>query len=148
MTCLTHVQLYLLLFLIMYLLSCYMYTLILYLFSVTLSALLHYRVRVTLYVVAYYACSALHIFYCCRHMPICMFTSITSSLPCSCLSRHHYYVYVYHVTTIQSYLLCYNTGYDYRLDPMMTSQAVMILKEDMLLYFYCFIYAYYMVSLL
>ena len=60
---------------------------------------------VTLPGTCYLVCSGIlcmfciaYIFYCCRHMPIRMVTSITSPL----------HVHVYHVTTRQSYLLYYN----------------------------------------
>ena len=67
------------------------------------------------------------------HMPICMFTSIMSPLTCSFPSRHH-----------KSYYLLYKL--DTTHDPMITGQVVKVLKDDMFLYFYCFLYAYYMVS--
>ena len=54
------------------------------------------------------------------HMPIYMFMSITSPLTCSFLSCHH-----------QTILFIISTGYDYRLDPMITG------LDDMFISFYC-----------
>ena len=56
---------------------------------------------------------------------------------CLLLSRHHQHVHLYYVTT----------GYDYRHDPIITGQAVIVLKYDMFIFCYCLLYTYYMVSL-
>ena len=132
------VQLYLLLYLIIYPLSCYLYMLLLYLFHAILSVVAYY-VCICILCIAYSLISiyladiipvyAQHRIMVILHMPICMCTSITPPLTCSFLSHHH-----------QTTLFIISTGYDYRHDPMITGQVVMVLKEDMFLYFYCLLY--------
>ena len=89
---------YLLLFLIIDLLSCFMYTLLLYLVHVTLSVVA-YDSCTCIRCIAYMLSSVYladiitvhtqHRIMVILHMPMCMFTSITSPLACACLSRHH-----------------------------------------------------------
>ena len=114
-----HVQLYLLLFLIIDLLSCDMYTLLLFLFPVTLSLVPYYSHIFCLHCL--YAAQTQHSSMFILHMPTCMFIYITIMFPAitSPLDNIIYYI-----------------------DLMITGQVVMVPKDDMFIYFYCFLYAY------